>query len=262
MSHTESSNPLRTGSEEQEKVQQRVQTGWGTILLIILKFLTYWHFSVLLWGRKHKGWDTINGAVEKFSDCWEGVIRLTKQMLVSGTMSESETTSSFPEKLAELSKGPSASKLQGITVDRTKNMEKKTSHCEILATLPVWRTLVKFCDRWFVHFYPYRPVEKSEVNFWREKDGKLNRWLWQQSFTSVEEKWRRLLCCLRTSWTGWPDCHLDYLPEEGSSAPDLACLAARLRRTIELATNDAVPDLNNIGVTWFTYRHLPRSLCF
>lgn len=47
----------------------------------------------------------------------EGVLRLTKQMLVSGTMSESETTSSFPDKLAELSKGPSASKLQGTTGD-------------------------------------------------------------------------------------------------------------------------------------------------
>lgn len=50
----------------------------------------------------------------------EGVIRLTKQMLVSGTMSESETTSSFSDMLAELSKGPSASKLQGITVDLNK----------------------------------------------------------------------------------------------------------------------------------------------
>lgn len=154
---------------------------------------------------------------------------------------------------------PNCREPQGIEI---KYMEKKTSHCEILTRLPVWRTLVKFCACWFVHFYPYGPVEKSEVNFWQEKDGKLNLWLWQRSFTSVEEKWRRLLCCLRTSWTGWPDCHLDYLPEEGSSAPDLACLTARLRRTSQLATNDAVPDLNNIGVTWFTYRHLPRSLCF
>lgn len=39
-------------------------------------------------------------------------LRLTNQMLVSGTMSESETTSSFPDRLAELSKGPSASKLK------------------------------------------------------------------------------------------------------------------------------------------------------
>lgn len=31
----------------------------------------------------------------------EGAIRLTKHMLVSGTMSESETTSSFPDMLAE-----------------------------------------------------------------------------------------------------------------------------------------------------------------
>lgn len=149
---------------------------------------------------------------------------------------------------------PNCKEPQGIEI---KYMEKKTSHCGILTRLPVWRTLVKFCGRWFVHFYPYRPVDKSEVNFW-----KLNLWLWQRSFTSVEEKWRRPLCCLKTSWTGWPDCHLDYLPEEGSSAPDLACLTARLRRTSQSATNDAVPDLNNIHITWFTYRHLPRSLCF
>lgn len=154
---------------------------------------------------------------------------------------------------------PNCKESQGIEI---KYMEKKTSRCEILTRLPVWRPLVKFCGCWFVHFYPHRPVEESEVNLWQEKDGKWNLWLWQRSFTSVEEKWRRLLCCLRMSWTGWPGCHLDYPPEEGSSAPDLACLTARLRRTSHLATNDAVPDLSNICVTWFTYRYLPRSLCF
>lgn len=46
----------------------------------------------------------------------EGAIRLTKQMLVSGTMSEREITSSFPDMLAELSKGASTAKLQGITM--------------------------------------------------------------------------------------------------------------------------------------------------
>lgn len=37
--------------------------------------------------------------------------RLTKQMLVSGMMSESETTSSFPDRLPELSTAPSSPKL-------------------------------------------------------------------------------------------------------------------------------------------------------
>lgn len=39
-------------------------------------------------------------------------LKLTKQILVSGMMSESETTSSFPDRLAELPKTPSASKLK------------------------------------------------------------------------------------------------------------------------------------------------------
>lgn len=55
----------------------------------------------------------------------EGVIRLTKQMLVSGTMSESETTSSFPDTLAELSKGLSAFKLQGIAIEIKKKKQRK-----------------------------------------------------------------------------------------------------------------------------------------
>lgn len=67
----------------------------------------------------------------------EGVIRLTKQMLVSGTMSESEITSSFPDMLAELSKGPSAFKLQGITMNILKNKKVGKTKSKILAALPV-----------------------------------------------------------------------------------------------------------------------------
>lgn len=61
-------------------------------------------------------------------------------MLVSGTMSESEITSSFPDMLAELSKGSSAFKLQGITVMKKKkdsgkpNKKGENSHsstCEM-----------------------------------------------------------------------------------------------------------------------------------
>lgn len=65
---------------------------------------------------------------------------------------------------------PNCKESQGTEI---KYMEKKTSHCEILATLPVWRTLVKFCGCWFVHFYPYRPVEKLEVNFFTRERWKI-----------------------------------------------------------------------------------------
>lgn len=92
----------------------------------------------------------------------EGVAGLTKLMLVSGTMSESETTSSFPDMLDELSKSPSAFKLH-IKQQHLKTGEKKkrkNSNCKILTALPVWWTLVKLCVGWFVHFHPNRPVEK------------------------------------------------------------------------------------------------------
>lgn len=59
-------------------------------------------------------------------------------MLVSGTMSESEMTSSFPDMLAELSKGPSAFKLQGIAMTKKKvEGRKKKTKAKILRALPV-----------------------------------------------------------------------------------------------------------------------------
>lgn len=100
-----------------EKVQQRAQTGWGTVLLFILKPFNCldfpWHVALLFYCEEENmnNWEIMSNSVTAV----EGV-RLTKQMLVSGTMSESETTSSFPDMLAELSKGSSTFKLQGITV--------------------------------------------------------------------------------------------------------------------------------------------------
>lgn len=99
---------------------------------------------------------------------------------------------------------------------------------KILTALPVRWTPVKFCVFWFVHFHPHRPIEKAE----EEWGGKKNLWLGQWRFTSVEEKWRQLLCCLMMSWTDWPDCHRDYLPEEGSWAQDPVWLSVRLRKQV------------------------------
>lgn len=58
-------------------------------------------------------------------------------MLVSGTMSESEITSSFPDMLAELSKGSSAFRLQGITMNikKKKMQENKIKKAKILTAL-------------------------------------------------------------------------------------------------------------------------------
>lgn len=242
--------------ENRKKCSKRVQTGWGTILLFSLKLLSYWHFSVLFYcveGDTRVGHN--KGAVQWL--LWTVSLDLQSRCWSPGQCLRAKLPLHFQTSWLNCLKAlllPNCKESQGIKI---KYMEKETSHCGILTRLPVWRTLVKFCGRWFVHFYPYRPVEKSEVSFWQEKVGKSN--LWRRSLASVEEKWRRPLCCLRTSWTGWPGCPLDYPPEEGSSAPDLAGLTARLRRTGQLAT---VPDLHNIRVTWFTHHHPPRSLCF
>lgn len=66
----------------------------------------------------------------------KGFSRLTKQMLVSGTMSESEITSSLPDMLADLSKGPSTFKLQGIAIKKKKKKKGKKK-TKILTALPV-----------------------------------------------------------------------------------------------------------------------------
>lgn len=157
-------------------------------------------------------------------------------------------------------KGPPPSNCKESQWFKKKKMQgNQMKKAKILTVLPVRWTPVKFCVCRFVHFHPDRPVEKAEA----EWAGKWNLWLGQWSFTSVEEKWRQLLCCLTMSWTDWPDCHRDYRPGEGSSAQGLVWLNVRLRRSSQLnITNDWTTDLFSIGITCFTYRCRPRSLCF
>lgn len=93
-------------------------------------------------------------------------------MLVSGMMSDNETTSSFPDRLPELSKAPPASMLKqkkdNLYDIMTNTREKKyiyytvQSYDPSLPCVPVRRTLVKICICSFVHFNPYRPAEKRQ----------------------------------------------------------------------------------------------------
>lgn len=61
-----------------EKVQQRAQTEWGTILLLILKPFSCldfpWHFALLFYcGEENtNGWEIINSADKKLGDSCEG----------------------------------------------------------------------------------------------------------------------------------------------------------------------------------------------
>lgn len=98
---------------------------------------------------------------------------LTKQMLVSGMISDNETTSSFPDRLPEwspLNSAPMLSQKKQKTVDRRndkQNIHNITCRKVVAvwgtmetstAPVPVRSTLVVFCVCRFVHLHPNRPA--------------------------------------------------------------------------------------------------------
>lgn len=93
------------------------------------------------------------------------VFILTKQMFVSGTMSERETTSSLPERVPELFAASSASKLPKR---KNPNMyKKKLSHmkkreCVLSSSVPVISSLILLCVCCVVHFHTNRTATKSQ----------------------------------------------------------------------------------------------------
>lgn len=80
----------------------------GTCLFVLFTVKIKKIMSVPIFWRKHTNTGCCHNIIR--NNFW--LFRLTKQMLVSGMMSESETASSFPDRLPELPKASSAPKLK------------------------------------------------------------------------------------------------------------------------------------------------------
>lgn len=114
------------------------------------------------------------------------VFILTKQMFVSGTMSERETTSSLPERVPELFAASSASKLpkrkktQYVLKKKLSHMKKR--ECVLSSSVPVISSLILLCVCCVVHFHTNRTATKSqssEYKLWvRRRDKNNRRGLW------------------------------------------------------------------------------------
>lgn len=177
-------------------------------------------------------------------------------MLVSGTMSESETTSSLPDRLAELSKAPSPSKLKHKKDQDCNTMTKTTTKSLIQSNIS---SCFSFCT---CEMNPgqglclltcalpplqnYREKSESEhekihvkVRRWN-KTTTLSWW----SFTVEEERWRQFLCCLVMRWTGWLDSQQGFLLAEGSLEQ------GQVYQSVLLSTKNQYEYFNTSSPSW------------
>lgn len=131
------------------------------------------------------------------------VFILTKQMFVSGTMSERETTSSLPERVPELFAASSASKLP----KRKKTQYVLKKNCliwkrESVSSRPLYLWSAAWSCSVFAALCTSTPTELQRrvraQNINSEWEGGTKTTVEVFGLTAAEGKWKQLLCCLMT----------------------------------------------------------------
>lgn len=163
-------------------------------------------------------------------------------MLVSGTMSERETTSSFPDKLPGLSAAPSACQLKW-----NGNVFNETKEGSNLVCIIIWRGF-RFMSYHCLLYLGGAPWSRSvfadlctstptDLQRWSrfrgemikiKRKSKMNDWIHIILVTVGEESQWEPLCCLEMRWIGWPHSQRHFPLVKESLERDLVCLIGLL----------------------------------